>query len=465
MLQEKDILDHFMNEKGNLSSTHGRQEPSHDEETDQVPGKKSHGDEGVEVNEGNAVDDNTKYFITTDHVSKDVGEVHKVKSKEGKCISKIRKVKRSHKRKLHDTFNEEMDMPRNLSSNEIKRSNIRHLFAAWLIFHVQRLSLKTGAFVWATLLLSMQFSLVTTSPIQITKDATNEYDYSILKASQCNGIGVLRPRTCGRNEKMFNIYIEFCGFAAMCDPGYKPICIDGDDDETIYFCSPYNLTCKKGYRRKVRKKEADPDLVIVKEEKCPLGTYQPSESDCYNSCAYRHESLEDLPSQYAVYSSGDNASPAMVYCDFHRGFYNPNGNFLTRYDREMTYSSFQCTNVKEHNPCHGVMSPLPDGSCVEPCEAGHSRDVYDNFRCTKNNIVENPEKTATKSGSKDDDGYERFQADDKHEIEWITPVQSENTSTQNWHVTVIIVMVIAALLFTVGSMIVICCTRKGSTCM
>jgi hypothetical protein len=99
--------------------------------------------------------------------------------------------------------------------------------------------------------------------------------------------------------------------------------------------------------------------VILKEEKCPPGTYQPSESDCYNSCAYRHESLEDLPSQYAVYSSGDNASPAMVYCDFHRGFYNPNGNFLTRYDREMTYSSFQCTNVKEHNPCHGAMSPLP----------------------------------------------------------------------------------------------------------
>jgi hypothetical protein len=88
--------------------------------------------------------------------------------------------------------------------------------------------------------------MVTPSPVQITNHIPNEYEYKILQTPNCNGIRFMRPPKCERNEKLFNIYIEYCGFVAMCDPGYKPICIDEDDGEAIYFCSPKDLTCKIG---------------------------------------------------------------------------------------------------------------------------------------------------------------------------------------------------------------------------
>ncbi|XP_060551738.1 uncharacterized protein LOC132713252 [Ruditapes philippinarum] len=354
MVQEKVT---FVNEESNLSPTYGEHEQSPDDEPDQVPGQIKQPDSCMAINEGKVLNEN----LRSDELSEHVDEIQEVKAKEDEGNPEIKKVKKTLEKNLQSSSKEETNLSATLSYFVEKTPCISFSFAFLLLTCVPALSVRTEkkALLLSTSVFLVQLLMVTASPIQITNHTPNEYEYKILQTPLCNGIRFMRPHKCERNEKMFNIYIEFCGFATMCDPEFKPICIDGDEDEALYFCSPKVITCKKGYRRKVRKKEADSDLVIVQEEKCPPGTYQPSESDCYNSCANRHENLEDLPNQYAVYSNGDNA----------------------------------------------------------------------------------------------------FQT------ERITPVQIENTFSQNWHVTVIIVMVIAALLFTVGSIVVICCTRKGSTCM
>lgn len=109
--------------------------------------------------------------------------------------------------------------------------------------------------------------------------------------------------------------------------------------------------------------DTDTDIVYVKEDKCPQGRYQPIESDCYHACKSRHGDLKDLPEKYSIFSIGTNISPTWIYCNFKKGFYNEDGNFLLAYNDEFEHYQSFCTSVSDWNPCGHGEYPLPSTYC------------------------------------------------------------------------------------------------------
>ncbi|XP_053403095.1 uncharacterized protein LOC128545894 [Mercenaria mercenaria] len=258
---------------------------------------------------------------------------------------------------------------------------------------------------------------------------------------------------------MMDIYIRFCGFADICDSGFKPICVYTADGEMLHICSPKDLVCIKGYWRRVSRKATDSSVVKVQKEKCPKGRYQPYKSNCYDACTARHEDIKDLPVQYAIYSKGDNISPPMIYCDFENGFYSLDGKFLQKYDGELGYQPLECTGVTDHNPCSRGLYPIPNGTCLFPCEKGFERDVHDDFKCKELKWAET-DPSKEELNPKDNDSSQKAEEATKISIlnrtsqKLMNETKTEDSRTSNdSHVSIVIVFVFAALLLAIVGMV------------
>ncbi|XP_053391875.1 uncharacterized protein LOC123538679 isoform X2 [Mercenaria mercenaria] len=236
------------------------------------------------------------------------------------------------------------------------------------------------AFMLAFLILS-GLAPTAAAPIQQDPERRGLYEYRLLVTSNCNYRDLIVSRTCQTDEELAQTYIDYCGFADLCNPGFKPVCVSGDDGGMFHICSPEGLTCPKGYRRRAWLNSTDSDVVLVEEVKCPEGKYQSEKSICYDACENRYEDIKDLPAKYAIFSEGNNISPPWIYCDFEKGFYNMDGKFLLEYGEEFKYFPYFCTSVSDVNICATGKYPLPNGTCVLPCKEGLKRDVHDGFLC------------------------------------------------------------------------------------
>ncbi|XP_053403049.1 uncharacterized protein LOC123538664 isoform X2 [Mercenaria mercenaria] len=306
------------------------------------------------------------------------------------------------------------------------------------------------------LIVSILFALrpVAATPVQQNHETPGLYEYKLLHTSTCNYADFIRSGTCKRNEAMMDIYIRYCGFADICDSGFKPICVYTADGEMLHICSPKSLVCPKGDWRRVSRKATDSSVVIVQEEKCPKGRYQPYESDCYEACTARHDDIKDLPVQYAIYSKGDNVSPPMIYCDFKRGFYSLDGKFLQKYDEEIRYQPLECTTVTDQNPCSRGLYPIPNGTCLFPCEKGFERDVHDDFKCKEIKWAETDSSKEELNPKDNDSSQKAEEVTEISELNRTSQLMNEtktedNRASNDSHVTIVIVFVFAALLLAI----------------
>ncbi|XP_060560354.1 uncharacterized protein LOC132720276 [Ruditapes philippinarum] len=108
--------------------------------------------------------------------------------------------------------------------------------------------------------------------------------------------------------------------------------------------------------------------------------YQPIDSECINACSYRHMDVADMDERFVLSSRGDNISPTYVYCNYKKGYFNPDGKFNLNYDEDVIVISDICMHINESNPCKKGKYPLPDGLCVSECEHGFDRNPPD-FLC------------------------------------------------------------------------------------
>ncbi|XP_060560359.1 uncharacterized protein LOC132720279 isoform X2 [Ruditapes philippinarum] len=177
------------------------------------------------------------------------------------------------------------------------------------------------------------------------------------------------------------LLITRCEFKKMCFPGYTPVCINIEEGMT-FICAPINLRCEKGHWWKVRKDEDDPSKVKIIVEKCPTDYFQETNSNCINACKSKHLGLTNIEEKYLIYSEGNHIYPTYMYCNYKEGYYNRAGRFLLDYDRESEHEPYFCSgNAEMNNPCVKTQKPLPNGTCVLPCNPYECRDDYDNFIC------------------------------------------------------------------------------------
>lgn len=102
-----------------------------------------------------------------------------------------------------------------------------------------------------------------------------------------------------------------------------------------------------------------PSEVIIREEKCPNGTFQSNESHCFDVCSEKHRDIGLLGETYRLHSYGDNVNPTIVYCNYEKGFYSTKNKTWIDFDRESKFNPFLCRHVDDFNPCSGKMAPLP----------------------------------------------------------------------------------------------------------
>lgn len=91
--------------------------------------------------------------------------------------------------------------------------------------------------------------------------------------------------------------------------------------------------------------------LIVREEKCPAGTFQAYKSDCFQACTTVHAQLNSIPEKYIVFSEGDSMSPTYVYCNYLEGYFNTRNKTLLNYDQHGMHNPYFCQHVNFSNPC------------------------------------------------------------------------------------------------------------------
>jgi hypothetical protein len=98
------------------------------------------------------------------------------------------------------------------------------------------------------------------------------------------------------------------------------------------------------------------DIVHLEEVDCPIGTFQPTESNCIQACLNKHADMAYLGDRYVVSSAGDNVNPTFVYCNYMKGYYNPEGKLTLNYDMDLIWNPDFCVN---ENKCKNGQFPLP----------------------------------------------------------------------------------------------------------
>ncbi|XP_060554404.1 uncharacterized protein LOC132715423 isoform X2 [Ruditapes philippinarum] len=177
------------------------------------------------------------------------------------------------------------------------------------------------------------------------------------------------------------LLIDRCEFKKMCSSGYTPLCVNNEKG-MAFICAPVHLRCEKGHWWRVMKDEEDPSKIKVTVEKCPTGYFQETNSNCINACRSKHLDLTNIEEKYLIYSEGNHISPTIVYCNYKEGYYNRAGRLLLDYDRESKHEPYFCSgNAAKNSPCVEGQEPLPNATCVLPCNPHECRDDHDNFIC------------------------------------------------------------------------------------
>ncbi|XP_053403004.1 uncharacterized protein LOC128558193 [Mercenaria mercenaria] len=166
------------------------------------------------------------------------------------------------------------------------------------------------------------------------------------------------------------------------------------------------------------------------------------------------------------YIPRETVSPPMIYCDFKRGFYSLDGKFLQRFDGELRYQPLECTCVTDYNPCTRGQFPIPNGTCLFPCEEGFERDVHDGFQCKELRRAETDSSLEEMKPKDNDLSQKAEEADEINIINKTSQKPRNETKTEDSrtsndsHVTIVIVFVFAALLFAIVGLVLYILSTK-----
>ncbi|XP_060582441.1 uncharacterized protein LOC132738857 isoform X2 [Ruditapes philippinarum] len=216
-----------------------------------------------------------------------------------------------------------------------------------------------------------------TKKLLTSKTCNHDNFYSLKSKCHTNGID--------HNLTIF----DFCEFHKQCSSDEHPVCLN-IEKVGVYVCLQRGLSCSKGRKIITRRDDQLRDIVHLEEVDCPIGTFQPTDSDCIQACLYKHTDMAYLGERFAVSSEGDNVNPTFVYCNYKKGYYNPEGKFTLNFDQDLIWNPDFCLN---ENKCQNGQFHLPDGRCVSECEHGFDRSPPD-FHCKKMNITNRFSSTA-----------------------------------------------------------------------
>ncbi|XP_060554412.1 uncharacterized protein LOC132715425 isoform X2 [Ruditapes philippinarum] len=208
-----------------------------------------------------------------------------------------------------------------------------------------------------------------TKKLLTSKTCNHDNFYSLKSKCHTNGID--------HNLTIF----DFCEFHKQCSSDEHPVCLN-IEKMGVYVCLQRGLSCSKGRKIIARRDDQLRDIVHLEEVDCPIGTFQPTDSDCIQACSYKHTDMAYLGDRYVVSSEGDNVNPTFVYCNYKKGYYNPEGKLTLNYDRDLIWNPDFCMN---ENKCKNGQFPLPDGRCVSACKHGFERSPPD-FHCQQMDI-------------------------------------------------------------------------------
>ncbi|XP_053403015.1 uncharacterized protein LOC128558199 isoform X2 [Mercenaria mercenaria] len=216
----------------------------------------------------------------------------------------------------------------------------------------------------------------------------NIYSYDLLITSPCSLTTFNRSQPCQLSGYQLADTIQHCGFQEMCKEGYKARCVNTLQGGMAHICSPANLSCQEGIRRKAWIDKDNQSVVRVQEEKCPKGTFQPAKSNCFDACTEKHLDTTNIPEKYVLYRKGNASSATYVYCNYKKRYFNLKNKTLLNYDQESAYDHYFCLHINDIPPhlinCSGQKSPLPNGTCASECLPGECRDDHDDFICKLN---------------------------------------------------------------------------------
>lgn len=230
-------------------------------------------------------------------------------------------------------------------------------------------------------------------------DERQTRSYNTLDTPVCPRV-TQTARPCPTSDSNFDWLMRLCHYRELCDPEFEPICIQVNG-LSIYICSEKDLTCPPGIQRSVWiDNNSDPKYLMVLEKPCSPENYQITYSGCYDACQNLHLTVKDIPEEFLVYSYGDTKSPTWIYCNYLKGFYSRDGKFLLDYDQELKFNRDFCINVTQHDPCIENQYPLPNRTCVSPCEQGSYREVSDGFICKPRIVPETVAPSSKSSNSK-----------------------------------------------------------------
>ncbi|XP_060560345.1 uncharacterized protein LOC132720270 [Ruditapes philippinarum] len=206
------------------------------------------------------------------------------------------------------------------------------------------------------------------------------FSTDLLESQYCNMDNLYSlKKSCHTNVYSFAQLIFYCKFSDICNRDEKPYCIS-TSHFGAYVCLKKNLSCTKGRYYKAVADANSPKKIFFEEDNCPDGTYQPDESNCIHACGNKHRNLKNISEKYIVYSVGNSSHPTLVNCNYKLGYFNAKGILLLNYDENI--SDNICQQDGNVSSCPGQQYHLPNGTCVDKCDAGFERQLPD-FVCTE----------------------------------------------------------------------------------
>ncbi|XP_060554410.1 uncharacterized protein LOC132715424 [Ruditapes philippinarum] len=278
----------------------------------------------------------------------------------------------------HRKSDTEHDVKKLPVSTDIKRGSLRLDGSMSCTYPIR---FKTYVFM---ILLSFHLSdaMNIQPPTEHDQSLTEIQTFVSLSTSYCNPSNLDMTQTClfPGSDKLRDL-LDYCEFNKTCLSGYTPVCVNTEKG-MAFICAPMHPICKKGHWWRVMQDEENPSKIKVIVEKCPTGYFQETNSNCINACRSKHLNLTNIEERYLIYSEGNHIYPTIVYCNYKEGYYNRAGRFLLDYDRESVYEPYFCSgNAEVNNPCVEGQKPLPNGTCVLPCNPNECRDDHNYFIC------------------------------------------------------------------------------------